>query len=377
MTEIYVIRHVQAEGNLYRYMQGHWDGDVTPAGERQRDALSLRFRDIPVDAVYSSDLYRARFTASAITRFHDLPIQCDRRLREINVGPWEAEPFANIRWEQPELLETFMHDSAHFYLPGAETFQDVQDRALEALYEIAEKNPGRTLAVTSHGVAIRCMLTKLLGVPLNDRDTVPIFRNTGVAHLTYENGRFTVDMIDDVSHLPEKLQTKLAVEPALRHVCVDPARHRETYERSYADAWMAAHGDLRGFEPEPYFRSAREHYRRDSEAVCFLYDEDNYAGLVDLDTARGEHAGYGWVSLLYLCPEYRGQGLGVQLLGRAVTKYRKLGRRSVRLHVAEDNKAALAFYRANGFTELSRAPGAETELILMEKTLGRPDYAGL
>ena len=83
------------------------------------------------------------------------------------------------------------------------------------------------------------------------------------------------------------------------------------------------------------------------------------------------------MSLLYLCPEYRGQGLGVQLLGRAVTKYRRLGRRSVRLHVAEDNQAALAFYRANGFTELSRAPGAEAELILMEKKLGRPDYAGL
>ena len=29
MTEIYVIRHVEAEGNLYRMMQGNWDGGVT------------------------------------------------------------------------------------------------------------------------------------------------------------------------------------------------------------------------------------------------------------------------------------------------------------------------------------------------------------
>ena len=43
MTEIYVIRHVQAEGNLYRHMQGHWDGDVTAVGVRQRDALAERF----------------------------------------------------------------------------------------------------------------------------------------------------------------------------------------------------------------------------------------------------------------------------------------------------------------------------------------------
>ena len=87
MTEIYVIRHVQAEGNLYRHMQGHWDGDVTPVGVRQRDALAERFRDVPVDAVYSSDLWRARFTASAITKYHDLPVQLDARLREINIGP--------------------------------------------------------------------------------------------------------------------------------------------------------------------------------------------------------------------------------------------------------------------------------------------------
>ena len=129
MTEIYVIRHVQAEGNLYRHMQGHWDGDVTAVGVRQRDALAERFKDIPVDAIYSSDLWRARFTASAITKYHDLPIRTDRRLREINIGPWEAEPFANIVWSQPELFNAFMHDQEHFYLAGAEIEIIVLDRA--------------------------------------------------------------------------------------------------------------------------------------------------------------------------------------------------------------------------------------------------------
>ncbi|MCR5843467.1 MAG: histidine phosphatase family protein [Oscillospiraceae bacterium] len=145
---------MQAEGNLYRHMQGHWDGDVTPVGRQQRNFLALRFKDIPVDAVYSSDLYRARFTASAITKFHDLPIQCDRRLREINIGPWEAAPFANVRREQPELFDAFIHDPAHFCMPGAETYHDVQARVIDALQEIAEKNPNRTVVITTHGVAI-------------------------------------------------------------------------------------------------------------------------------------------------------------------------------------------------------------------------------
>ena len=51
MTVIYLIRHAEAEGNLYRRIQGHWNGQVTPRGFRQIDALAERFRDVPIDAV--------------------------------------------------------------------------------------------------------------------------------------------------------------------------------------------------------------------------------------------------------------------------------------------------------------------------------------
>ena len=369
MTEIYVIRHVQAEGNLYRHMQGHWDGDVTPMGRQQMEALSLRFKEIPVDAVYSSDLYRARFTASAITRFHDLPVRTDPRLREINIGRWEAEPFANIFWEEPERIASFMGDPEHFSMPGAETYHDVRKRAVEALCEIAEANPDRTVVITSHGITIRCLLTWVLGCSLNDTETVPIFHNTGVAKLRYEGGRFAVEMLNDASHLrPDQLRRVNEI-PSLRHVCIDPADCRDLYEDCYADAWLAAHGTLRGYDPEPYFRAACEHHRADPESVMLLYEGEKFAGLIDLDTERGRHADYGWVTLFYLRPEYRGRGLGVQLLGRAVAKYRRLGRGAIRLHVSDDNGMAKAFYRANEFEELSRAPGSGAPLLLMEKKL--------
>ena len=47
MTKLYLIRHMQTEGNLFRLMQGHWDGDVTALGLRQIDALAERFRGVP------------------------------------------------------------------------------------------------------------------------------------------------------------------------------------------------------------------------------------------------------------------------------------------------------------------------------------------
>ena len=66
MTRIYLIRHAEAEGNLYRIAQGQYDSLITDRGYRQIEALAGRFDDIPIDAVYSSDLSRTCITAAAI-----------------------------------------------------------------------------------------------------------------------------------------------------------------------------------------------------------------------------------------------------------------------------------------------------------------------
>ena len=63
MTKLYLIRHAEAEGNLFRRAQGHWNGKITARGKKQIDALAERFKDVKIDAVYSSDLDRAVETA--------------------------------------------------------------------------------------------------------------------------------------------------------------------------------------------------------------------------------------------------------------------------------------------------------------------------
>ena len=96
MTEIYLIRHAQAEGNRFRIMQGHWDGGVTELGRQQIALLSDRLRDLRFDAVCSSDLYRAMLTASAVYRPRSLPLFTTPALRELNIGPWEQLFFGNL-----------------------------------------------------------------------------------------------------------------------------------------------------------------------------------------------------------------------------------------------------------------------------------------
>ena len=369
MTEIYLIRHTQAEGNLYRMMQGHWDGGVTALGWQEIEALAGRFQHIPVDAVYASDLYRARMTATAVTRWGGLPLHTRVGLREINMGRWEAAFFGNVSYEEPEATYRFLHDQEHWQVEGSETYLQVRDRAYGELTDIATRHPGQTVAVVSHGVTIRCLLSKITGIPLPETHRLPICNNTAVSHLYWEDGHFTVDYLNDASHLEPLNIPHWSLCADLRHTALDPDREGDYYSDCYADAWRASHGDLTGYTAESYLRAARDHHLADAGAVLRMLNGEESVGLVDLDTRRGAHAGYGWVSLLYLRPDYRGKGYGVQLLGRAVAKYESLGRKAIRLHVAEENAHARAFYEKYGFRTLSREPGSRGGLLLMEKKL--------
>ena len=369
MTEIYLIRHTEAEGNLYRAMQGHWDGDVTATGLREIDALAERMRGVKIDALYSSDLRRAMLTAGAIRRTHPLELHTLRELREINVGPWEARFFADVAREDPERMELFIHHAEQFFLPGAESYDDVRRRASAALVRIAEENEGGTVAVVSHGVTIRCLLSYMLHRSLDDPE-LPICGNTGICRVLYENGRFEVLSVNDCAHLDALGLPRWKASVNLRGEPFSPAADPDFYRACYADSWRAAHGTLEGFEGESYLAAAKAHALTDPGCVLRIFDGETEAGLLDLDPQRGAHALFGWISLLYLAEPYRGRGLGVQLLGRALMYYRLRGRRAVRLHAAEDNAAALRFYEKHGFRRLSYENGRFGKLYLMEYRFG-------
>ena len=374
MTEIFLIRHTQAEGNLYRMMQGHWDGDITPMGSRQIDALAERFRDVPVDAVYSSDLYRARMTAGAITRYHDLPLNTSKELREVNVGPWETAFFGNVMHEFPEQAENFMAHPDKWRIDGAETYAQVQKRAFAELSAIAQRHDGQSVAVVSHGVTIRCILAAVMDTGLDRLGEVPIVNNTSVTVLRYENGVFTPVVINDYSHLESIKSPEWKRNTALRDETIDPKEQKEYYCGCYADAWRAAHGCLTGFSADGYILSAEEHWLYDSSSVLKMLDGDEPVGLIDMDVQRGAKDGTGWISLLYLNGNYRGKGYGIQLLARAIKKYTNLGRTELRLHVAEENAAAIKFYKNNGFEVIAEDEGVLGMQYLMRRKLGGRKY---
>ena len=118
MTQVYLIRHAEAEGNLYRMAQGQYNSILTDRGRRQVQALEARFRDIPVDAVYSSDLVRTPLPAGAICIPKNLPLRLDPGLREIHMGDWEDKTWGEVRHFAGARLALFNHSDPSVRAPG-------------------------------------------------------------------------------------------------------------------------------------------------------------------------------------------------------------------------------------------------------------------
>lgn len=380
MTKIYLIRHAEAEGNLYRRIQGHWDGSITPIGLQQVDALAQRFRREHIDALYCSDLSRARATAEAITRYHDIPAVATPRLTEICMGVWEGRAWGDVEHEFPEQMRYFNTDPDRWSVPGCEPIRDVQKRMKRAISDLAARHDGQTIALVSHGMAIRAYLCTVLGIPNSEMATLPYGDNTSVSLLLVDGDHTTVEYYNDNRHLPDALSTfgrqtwwrgsGSGVED-LRYEPLHFPRDEVFYLQCYRDAWRNVHDTDEGFVPELYARSAARHAQEHPGSVVRVLSGDRVVGLVELDPGRDEQAGCGWISLLYMLPEYRGRGWAIQLLGYAFWFYENHDRTTVRLHVSENNTRAITFYQRSGFVQIGRDPGVRAHLLLMGRLIHR------
>ncbi|MDO4816149.1 MAG: bifunctional histidine phosphatase family protein/GNAT family N-acetyltransferase [Bacillota bacterium] len=383
MTKIYIIRHAEAEGNLYRIVQGHMNSYLTATGYRQLEYLAERFKDVHIDALYSSDLRRAVATAGAITKYHDVKLQKTPRLRELCMGIWEGKSFGDMAYADPEAMYNFNNNPAKWTAEGAETYSDCAERFLSAIRDIAAENEGKTVAVVSHGVVIRSALATLMGIESDEMSKkLPHGDNTAVSLLNVENGEIEVEYFNDNSHVPYELSTFAKQtwwrsdsggkdSANLRYEVLDPSLDGKLYTKCYADSWMAAHGSLNGFVSSLYLNDAKKMCAADKGAILAAYDSENeFVGIVEMDIFRGKRQKYGWISLIYLTKENRGHGLGVQLLGMAICRFQSLGFESVRLHVSSENKRAIAFYKKHGFDIIGQDPGCGAPLYLMEKKFG-------
>ena len=102
MTTVHLARHGESDWNAAGRWQGHADRPLTDLGRRQAAELAERLADVRLDAVYSSDLRRARETAEPVAERQGLEVRALPALREVDVGGWSGLSRPEVARRFPE-----------------------------------------------------------------------------------------------------------------------------------------------------------------------------------------------------------------------------------------------------------------------------------
>lgn len=163
IRSIHLIRHGETNWNKEKRAQGQMESVLTTDGLRQAENLKLRLQDIPISEVYCSSSVRTRQTADVLfggaeSDSDRLPVLYCDRLKEIHMGPWEGQLYSELQVKYPEQFHAFWHEPENFRLEGAETYEQVQQRAIARLNSILATSSARDIAIVSHGVLIKTLL---------------------------------------------------------------------------------------------------------------------------------------------------------------------------------------------------------------------------
>ena len=200
-TTFYLVRHAEAAGNINRVFQGSMNAELSENGHKQLTLLAERCKNFPVDVIYTSPLIRARKTAEAFNTYHNAPVIIDPRLVEIDGGEFEGKPWEQLVHAFPEQFAVWTGNHGCFEAPGGETVKAVQERMTAAFTDIAFQEKGKSIAIISHGCALRTLICFLKGLTLDEIKQVSWKENTAITKFTFENGRAVFEFENDSTHL--------------------------------------------------------------------------------------------------------------------------------------------------------------------------------
>lgn len=378
MTTLYIVRHAEAEGNIYRRVHGVYDGYITKNGLSQIERLKARFADVHLDAVYTSDLARTRQTATALYEGKGLTPHLCPELREFDFGIWEDLTWGELVQDYPEQYQNWCDNPAEFQVEGSETYPIMFARVKAKLDEIVAKHPNQTVGVVTHGTVIRALLCVFLyGEDYTRLGDVQWCDNTAVACVEVENGVYSVKYCNDNEHLKEvstlerQQWWREVDDPAffnLRFRQVTFPQDLDLLDEYYHKAWVHI------FKRDDYDSAAtrarmKKLLAADPRAIAVAQRRTEDVGAILLDTRARVLPDAGHIALLYLTEENRGKYMGAILIGYASSLYRAMGKKYLSVRVAQTNVSARKFYEKLGFEEMRMEESDGIIQIILKKQI--------
>jgi broad specificity phosphatase PhoE len=190
VTTILLARHGESDWNRSQQWQGWADRPLTDLGRKQATELAARLAEIDLDAVYASDLQRARETAEIVACSKGLDVETAPDLREVDVGSWAGLTRGEAEARFPEGYRRWLNGAAGW--DGGETYEQMSKRVIRALLRVAGAHDGGRVLVVAHGGSIRAVHAAALGADVRTyRRIQRVEPNATLSAVCFEDGRLT------------------------------------------------------------------------------------------------------------------------------------------------------------------------------------------
>ncbi|MFZ7108027.1 histidine phosphatase family protein [Avibacterium avium] len=206
----YLVRHGRTVWNEQGLLQGQGDSPLIAEGIEGAMKTGEYLANVPFVAAYSSLLKRAMDTTQYIIGERNIPFFQHKGLNEHFFGSWEGVLVDSIR--QSEEFQQMTKDPANYQAKsnGGETFAELAERAMQAVYDIINVHNEGNILLVSHGHTLRLLLALFDGSTWqNHRENPRVIRldNTSISIVHYEQaenenvGRFVLETVNSTTHL--------------------------------------------------------------------------------------------------------------------------------------------------------------------------------
>lgn len=202
--KIYFIRHGETVWNTLKIFQGSSNSPLTEKGREQAKKLGEKLKDTEFSNFYSSPLGRTIETSKLIIGDRDIKIEFIDEFKEISVGRMEGAPREEFEREFPGQFHNFFfnpkdYDPAPY---GGESFPQLIERVERGLKKITENHKKNDVVVViTHGMTLKAIFKVIKNISLEELGEVAVPKNTSLSIVDYTDGKYSIDLFSDVSHL--------------------------------------------------------------------------------------------------------------------------------------------------------------------------------
>ena len=200
MLRLLFVRHGRTSWNAQGRVQG--GGALDALGRAQAAALGERLRDELLDAIYASPALRARQTARAVARIHDIKVRQRHLLQDLSYGKYAGALLADVQREQPELVALWRTEPHRVRFEGGESLGDLRARIVRFVSDLGASHAAGAVLIATHDSPVRMALSLALGIDDAEHNREDLVTQLGsITEFELFDGALRLRRHNDVEHL--------------------------------------------------------------------------------------------------------------------------------------------------------------------------------